>query len=65
MHWLLSFLFELDSHMSDGTMDVGTENTLGAPNFCLKNLSLHLNFARKNFQHIIYDNRIKTNFRLQ
>ena len=38
----------------------------GAPNFCPKNLSLQLNFAQKNFQHIIYGNGIKiTNFGLQ
>ena len=36
-----------------------------ALNFCPKNLSLHLNFAQKSFQHIIYGNGIKTNFRLQ
>ena len=35
----------------------------GAPNFCPKNLSLQLNIAQKNFQHIIYGNGIKiTNF---
>ena len=35
----------------------------GAPNFCPKNLSLQLNFAQKNFQHIVYGNGIKiTNF---
>ena len=33
--------------------------------FAQKNLSLHLNFARKNFQHICYGNGIKSNFRLQ
>ena len=38
----------------------------GAPNFCPKNLSLQLNFAQKNFQHIIYGNGIKiTNFEPQ
>ena len=35
----------------------------GAPNFCPKNLSLQLNIAQKNFQHITYGNGIKiTNF---
>ena len=46
------------------TMGVRAQNNLGgAPNFCPKNLSLQLNFAPKNFQHIIYGNGIKiTNF---
>ena len=45
-------------------MGVGAQNNLGeAPNFWPKNLSLQLNFAQKNFQHIIYGNGIKiTNF---
>ena len=42
------------------TQKIGIIGTIwGALNFCPKNLSLQLNFAQKNFQHIIYGNGIK------
>ena len=63
VHCSTLFRLGLQQRKAVGAWAYELKSIWGAPNFCPKNLSLQLNIAQKNFQHIIYGNGIKiTNF---